>query len=323
MKYYNDLFFGKNMKVINYSLILALVFLTGLTGCEPSEEEIKTQKQNKILKAEKIILKNKLSKTEQANEDLNSEIVEVTDKLEMANVKIDKSETESIENQNKVQELKNEVTELRDKEAQVPDTTALDSLIAKKEGMLKQADLLKAKLDKQLLEMEVKFEKLQVKLQAQKKSSEAELSDAQEKVSLANISYVKMKHDFVSLQEKLASQKVKSEDDLVRAQEKAKQASKDYKGMLEKNKALKNADLSNHSQLSELRQTLETTQLEIARFTGARGTYTVQPNDSLSGIASFFYRDGNEWLTIWKANQFVLKKPNLIYSGMVLVIPQI
>ena len=71
-----------------------------------------------------------------------------------------------------------------------------------------------------------------------------------------------------------------------------------------------------------MRQELETTQNEIARLTGARGIYTVQPGDSLSSIATFFYGNGNRWPDIMQANENLIDAPDLIFSGMVLIVPE-
>ena len=60
----------------------------------------------------------------------------------------------------------------------------------------------------------------------------------------------------------------------------------------------------------------------MARLTGARGIYTVQDGDSLSTIAAFFYRNGQRWPDIVKANSFLISHPDLIYPKQVLIIPQ-
>jgi chromosome segregation ATPase len=76
------------------------------------------------------------------------------------------------------------------------------------------------------------------------------------------------------------------------------------------------------SQRDSLRLELEATQGELARLMGARGVYTVQPGDSLSSISAYFYRNGNQWPEVLGANsQLIGNNPDLIYSGMVLIIP--
>src|SRR5437588_1062569 len=50
--------------------------------------------------------------------------------------------------------------------------------------------------------------------------------------------------------------------------------------------------------------------------------YTVQPGDTLSGIAQQAYGDGNQWQTIYNANtQVIGNDPNLVRPGEVLYIP--
>jgi nucleoid-associated protein YgaU len=51
-------------------------------------------------------------------------------------------------------------------------------------------------------------------------------------------------------------------------------------------------------------------------------TYTVQPGDTLSGIAKRFLGDANAYMDIFNANKDKLKDPNKIQPGQVLKIPQ-
>ena len=49
----------------------------------------------------------------------------------------------------------------------------------------------------------------------------------------------------------------------------------------------------------------------------------MQNADSLSTIATFFYRSGNLWPKIMAANAFLIgANPDLIFAGMVLIIPR-
>lgn len=59
----------------------------------------------------------------------------------------------------------------------------------------------------------------------------------------------------------------------------------------------------------------------MVRVTEAQGVYTVQPGDSLSYLATVFHRNGNLWPVIYEANAHLLEDPDLLFSGMVLVIP--
>lgn len=119
---------------------------------------------------------------------------------------------------------------------------------------------------------------------------------------------------------KTVSQTVEQLSD-VRAR--AANLNKDYKAMLGKHAQLSRVSADNKQSLNNMRTTLETAQKEVARLTDARGIYTIQKGDSLSSIASFFYRDGNRWRNIWQANQYMLPKSDLIYEGMVLIVPKI
>lgn len=56
--------------------------------------------------------------------------------------------------------------------------------------------------------------------------------------------------------------------------------------------------------------------------TPAPQTYTVQPGDTLSGIAKKFLGDANAYMDIFNANTDKLKDPNKIQPGQVLKIPQ-
>ncbi len=50
-------------------------------------------------------------------------------------------------------------------------------------------------------------------------------------------------------------------------------------------------------------------------------TYTVQPGDTLSGIAQQIYGNPADWTLIYDDNQSVIQDPNDIYAGEVLNIP--
>jgi nucleoid-associated protein YgaU len=114
-----------------------------------------------------------------------------------------------------------------------------------------------------------------------------------------------------------------SKQALLMAEREATEIDAQYRTMLVKNRSLESSDDESKNELNRLREELESSQQKVAGITEARGIYTVQSLDSLSSIAAFFYRDGNQWRAIWKANEFLLETPDLIYSGMVLVIPRL
>ena len=51
-------------------------------------------------------------------------------------------------------------------------------------------------------------------------------------------------------------------------------------------------------------------------------TYTVQPGDTLSGIAQQVYGDAGSYMRIFKANRDKLDNPDMIQPGQELVIPR-
>jgi nucleoid-associated protein YgaU len=103
--------------------------------------------------------------------------------------------------------------------------------------------------------------------------------------------------------------------DLTQAQSRASDLNVAYEGLLEEGEATQ-------ADLAQARLELEEAQSEVARLTGARGIYTVQPGDTLTTISNFFYRRAGRWPDILEANSFLIENPNLIYPGMVLIIPQ-
>jgi LysM repeat protein len=49
--------------------------------------------------------------------------------------------------------------------------------------------------------------------------------------------------------------------------------------------------------------------------------YTVQPGDTLSSIARRFYGNAADWQWIYDANESVIRNPDVIYVGQVLILP--
>ena len=96
-----------------------------------------------------------------------------------------------------------------------------------------------------------------------------------------------------------------------------------YEGLLSRSSSLSELTAAQRGELENTRKALERTQSEVARLSDARGIYTVQHGDSLSSIATFFYRNGNRWREILNANGHLIgDNPDLIFSNMVLIIPQ-
>jgi nucleoid-associated protein YgaU len=68
------------------------------------------------------------------------------------------------------------------------------------------------------------------------------------------------------------------------------------------------------SQLEEVKTKLEEAQTR---------THTVRPGESLSAIATLYYRDIDRWTDILEANRSVIIDPDVLEAGMVLVIPEL
>jgi nucleoid-associated protein YgaU len=111
-------------------------------------------------------------------------------------------------------------------------------------------------------------------------------------------------------------------DDLAGARQRAAKLTAAYKAQLENAAKQKHVNTDTLDRLAAARSALEKAQAEIARIEGARGIYTVQGGDSLSLIAAFFYHNGNRWPQIFESNAFLVSNPDLIFPGMVLVIPE-
>jgi nucleoid-associated protein YgaU len=85
---------------------------------------------------------------------------------------------------------------------------------------------------------------------------------------------------------------------------------------------LQQLTVAQEEELAAVRDELDATQATVALLSDARGIYTVQRGDSLSSIAAYFYRNGNRWPDILASNTNLVETPDLIFAGMVLIIPQ-
>ena len=109
---------------------------------------------------------------------------------------------------------------------------------------------------------------------------------------------------------------------LAQAQARAAELNKSYEALVTEKTTLAERADARRAELESTKKALEAAQSEVARLMGARGIYTVQNGDSLSIIATFFYRDGMRWPDVFKANSFMISHPDLIYPKQVLIIPQ-
>jgi chromosome segregation ATPase len=95
-----------------------------------------------------------------------------------------------------------------------------------------------------------------------------------------------------------------------------------YERLLTEAKNLPSVSETQQAQLEAAQTALREAQQTVARLSEARGIHTILPGDSLSSIAVKFYGEGNDWPKVLEANKHLLgNDANLVYEGMVLVIP--
>jgi len=111
------------------------------------------------------------------------------------------------------------------------------------------------------------------------------------------------------------------EQQLARAKQRAARLNSDYRALLETQPPANKNGAPPDNAVEALRERLHAAQAELGDLTGAHAIHTVKPDDSLSTIATLFYEDGARWRLIFEANRHLLDQPDLIYSGMLLVIP--
>jgi LysM repeat protein len=75
-----------------------------------------------------------------------------------------------------------------------------------------------------------------------------------------------------------------------------------------------------HQALAQTSPHTITARLDAVVQPAAR-TYTVQPGDTLYGIALRYYSDGKYWPGLYQANRAKISNPDLIYAGQALTIP--
>jgi nucleoid-associated protein YgaU len=154
----------------------------------------------------------------------------------------------------------------------------------------------------------------QQKLQAlstERATAVQKLAGIQDQAQAAAAAKVKLTHELGTTKEVLEA-----------ARARAAELNKTYEKLLKDHSKLSATDAARQEELVRMRTAFEEAQNEVARLTGARGIYTVQSADSLSSIAAYFYRNGNHWPDIHKANDFLAKDPDLVYAGQVLIIPK-
>jgi nucleoid-associated protein YgaU len=106
------------------------------------------------------------------------------------------------------------------------------------------------------------------------------------------------------------------------AQARAAELTERLAQLIEEQSGLRVVTAVQREELEVVRTELEEIQATVAVLSGSRGIYTVQLGDTLSSVAGFFYRSPNRWPDILAANSNLIEDPNLIFQGMVLIIPQ-
>ena len=110
--------------------------------------------------------------------------------------------------------------------------------------------------------------------------------------------------------------------ELGRAQSMAADLNTRYEKLLTEKATLNHLNDARLTEIERIRVALEDAQRDVARLTNAHGIYTIKEGDSLSTVAAFFYANGNYWPRIAEANRFLIgDNPDLIFAGMVLIIP--
>ena len=110
--------------------------------------------------------------------------------------------------------------------------------------------------------------------------------------------------------------------ELGRAQSMAADLNTRYEKLLTEKATLNHLNEARLTEIERIRVALEDAQRDVARLTNAHGIYTIKEGGSLSTVAAFFYANGNYWPRIAEANRFLIgDNPDLIFAGMVLIIP--
>lgn len=143
----------------------------------------------------------------------------------------------------------------------------------------------------------------------------------QERVALvASLESASVERD--ALQAQLDAERDAAAQALEEARSQASGLTRELAAAIEAQRGLEEISEAQREELARIRRQLEATQNQVANLSGARGIYTVQGADSLSSIAVFFYRQGSRWPDILAANDNLIGDADLIFPGMVLIIPE-
>jgi len=158
-----------------------------------------------------------------------------------------------------------------------------------------------------------KFDAAQKELAAareQIKKLEGDLATSKKSATDASTAGSTQSQQAQSQIQQLQSQLKQAQNEATQAKQQAQQAQKEAEQL--------------RGRVTELEGALARAQQAQPQYQAATSqdrTYTVQPGDTLSGIAQRFYGDGSQYMRIFHANRDQLNDPNLIYPGQVLHIP--
>jgi len=192
-----------------------------------------------------------------------------------------------------------------------------DALSSERNTLAGERDALKdevkaAREQARVLEAELKSQQQKsAELAAEKEKLSQGLTETQRKAAAAAAARAELSRELRAKEQTLEQAKARSAE-----------LNKAYESLLKDKSQLAASDAAHRAELERTRKSFEEVQALIARLTGARGIYTVQDTDSLSTIAAFFYRDGNRWPDIFKANAHLIDHPDLIYPEQVLIVPK-
>jgi nucleoid-associated protein YgaU len=110
--------------------------------------------------------------------------------------------------------------------------------------------------------------------------------------------------------------------DLTEARERAAALTRDLARLVGQGGGPRELGAAERTEFAAKRLELERVQSHVANLTRARGTYAVQPGDSLSWIADFVYGDVRRWEAVFAANETLIEDPDRLFAGMVLVLPE-
>jgi DNA repair protein SbcC/Rad50 len=301
---------GKKNTFIHYAVIATIAAVAGgllvFAFVAPSKDEVASiGAERDSLKTEVGVLEKRVGPLEsdiQALQKKNAELASESDKLRAMLAEKEKSLAEA---QSERESLTQQLATIEAgvlKERVGPLKSEIQGLEKKNAELASEAEKLRATLaDK---------EKALAEAASERQSLTKELAKVSEKAAMSTAE-----------REALARKADASGRGLDEAKARAAELNKAYEGLLKEQKQLAAMDAGRRAELERTKKSLEEAQAEVARLTGARGIYTVQTGDYLSKIAEFFYRNGNRWPDILKANSFLVSHPDLIYPRMVLIIP--